>query len=128
MNKSDRFARLEWYLVIAISCLFMSGCVTTTSGPPKAEPNDGDAAGINYQLAIEYYQNGNFELARDRLILSTELDPTRPIVWSTLATTQEQLGNLRLAEEAHNQALNDRPEEFRRAERLCRFSLQATSI
>ena len=112
MNKSDTFARLERYSVIMISCLFMSGCITTTSGPPKAEPSDGDAAGINYQLAIEYYQNGNFKLARDRLVLSTELDPNRPIVWSTLATTQEQLGNLRLAEEAHNQALKTGPRNF----------------
>lgn len=112
MNTSDKLALLARYLVVATSFLWLVACVSTTTGPPVSNPSDSDAAGINYQLAIEYYQNGNYELARDRLILSTELDPKRPIVWSTLATTYEQLGNLRLAEEGHSQALKTGPRNF----------------
>ncbi len=112
MNMSDRLARLAQYLVIAASGFLLAACVTTTSGPPKTKEDAGDAAGINYQLAIKYFQNGKYELARDRLILSIELDPKRPIVWSTLATIYEQLGNLRLAEDAHNEALKTGSNNF----------------
>jgi len=104
MRMSDRRARsMQLSIFVAIGFL-LSACVSTTTGAPESKSNAVDAAGINFQLAIEYYQNGKFELARDRLILSTELDPKQPIVWSTLATTYEQLGNLRLAEEAHAEA------------------------
>lgn len=98
-------------LVIAAAALVAS-CVSTTSGPPKPREEAGDAAGINHQLAIQYFQNGNFELARDRLLLSTELDPDRPNVWSLLALTYEQLGNLRLADDAHEKALRYGPRNF----------------
>lgn len=87
------------------SSTVLFACVSSTTGKPPREANTADAASINFQLATEYFQNGNYELARDRLLLSTKLDPKRPVVWSTLATTYEQLGNARLAEEAHNKAL-----------------------
>ena len=105
MRTSDRFTRLIQFSIFCATCLLLSACVSTTSGPPESRANDADAASINFQLAIEYFKKGNYELARDRLILSAELDPKRAIVWSTLATTYEQLGNLRLAEEAHAKAL-----------------------
>ncbi len=112
MNKSDKFARLAQYFLIVASGFILVACITTTSGPPKSKEDSGDAAGINFQLAIKYYRNGKYDLARDRLLLSTELDPKRPVVWSTLAMTYEQLGNLRLAEEAHSEALKTGPRNF----------------
>jgi type IV pilus assembly protein PilF len=101
-NMSNRNAR---FLSVAVLCHFLAACVSTTSGQPQSKPDPGQAAVINHQLAIQYYQNGRYELARDRLLLSTELDPGQSSVWSMLATTYEQLGNLRLAEESHNKAL-----------------------
>jgi len=104
MGMSDRFTRLMQVSILGATCFLLSACVSTTTGTPKSVPNTEDAASLNFQLAIEYFQKGNYELARDRLILSTELDPKQPVVWSTLATTYEQLGNPRLAEEAHAKA------------------------
>ena len=109
---SKKMAHAARYLFMSTSCCWLVACISTTTGDPVSNPSDTDAAGINYQLGIEYYQKGNYQLARDRLILSTELDPKRPIVWSTLATTYEQLDNLRLAEEAHNKALKTGPNNF----------------
>jgi type IV pilus assembly protein PilF len=109
---SDRVARLAQNLMIAAAFLQLAGCVSTTSGPPVSESNDKDAAAIHFQLGIQYFGRGNYELARDRLVLSTELDPSRAIVWSTLATTYEQIGNQRLAEQAHNKALKTGPRDF----------------
>ena len=115
MIMSDTYARLvqslRAMLVLATVAIF-AGCVSTTTGPPQPKEEPGDAAGINHQLAIQYFQNGNYELARDRLLLSTELDPDRPNVWSLLALTYEQLGNLRLADDAHEKALRYGPRNF----------------
>jgi len=104
MRMSDERARSMQLSLFVAACFLLTACVSTTTGSPKSVLNTEDAASLNFQLAIEYFQNGNYKLARDRLILSTELDPKQPVVWSTLATTYEQLGNLRLAEEAHAKA------------------------
>ena len=112
MKMSERDARLAQCLMIISACFLLAGCVSSTTGPPVPEADDTDAAAIHFQLGIQYFGRGSYEIARDRLILSTEFDPSRAIVWSTLATTYEQLGNPRLAEEAHNKALKTGPRNF----------------
>ncbi len=109
MKKSDKFLRTV--LVCSVFGL-LAGCVSTTTGRAVAASDDADAADVNYQLAIRYFQNGNYELARDRLLNSIKLNPRRGIVWSTLATTYEQLDNLRLAEDAHDKAVRLAPRDF----------------
>lgn len=83
----------------------LAGCVSTTSGPPEPEPDKESAAEYNYQLGVRYYRNGNYGLARDRLLLSLDFDPRRSVTWTTLALTYEALENLRLAEDAYERAL-----------------------
>ncbi len=109
MIKSENNLRL---LFVCTALSLLAGCVSTTTGTTAPESNDADAADVNYQLAIRYFQNGKYELARDRLQHSIKLDPRRGIVWSTLATTYEQLDNLRLAEEAHDKAVRLSPRDF----------------
>ncbi len=106
MNKS------ELILVGAISCLLLSGCISTTTGTAAPEADNADAAELNYQLGARYYQNGKYNLARDRLLLSIELDPKSAIAHSTLALTYEALGNLRLATESYEQAIRVEPRNF----------------
>lgn len=60
---------------------------------------------MNFQLGARYYQNGQYELARDRLLLSLDFDPRRAITHSTLALTYEAMGNERLARESYERAL-----------------------
>lgn len=93
-------------------CLLLTGCVSTTSGPIKSEPDIVDAAELNYQLGARYFRNGKFELARDRLLLAVELDPKLAIAYSTLALTYEQLDNLRLAGQSYDQALRVDPRNY----------------
>ena len=99
----------HWAAIAA--CLLLSACVSTTTGTAP-DADDADAAGVNFQLGIRYFQNQNYELARDRLLLSIELDPRRPLVWSTLGATYEMLGNERLAEEAYDRAVSLGPRNF----------------
>lgn len=109
MKTSDK--RTTVFVALAGTVL-LAGCVSTTTGTVPTESDDVDAASVNFQLGIRYFQNGNYELARDRLLQSIELDPKRAIVWSTLATTYEQLENLRLAEDAYDQAVRLGPRNF----------------
>jgi type IV pilus assembly protein PilF len=99
-------------LVIGIVLALLVGCVSTTTGKAPPEPNKNDAATANFQLGVRYFQNGNYELARDRLEQSLKIDPNRAVVWSTLGATYEMLGNLRLAEESHDKAVRLAPRDF----------------
>jgi len=102
----------ELILPGAIGCLLLSGCISTTTGTTPPEADTADAAELNYQLGARYYQNGKYNLARDRLLLSIELDPKSAIAHSTLALTYEAMGNLRLATESYEQAVKVDPKNF----------------
>jgi len=106
MNKS------ELILPAALCCLLLTGCISTTTGTAKPEADDADAAELNYQLGARYYQNGKYDLARDRLLLSIELDPKRAISHSALALTYEALENLRLARASYEEAVSVDPRNF----------------
>jgi len=99
-------------LPVATFFLLLSACVSTTTGTAPMEANDQDAAELNYQLGARYYQNGKYELARDRLLLSIELDPKNAIAHSTLALTYEAMGNIRLATASYEQAVRVDPRNF----------------
>jgi type IV pilus assembly protein PilF len=101
-------------MVVAITALLISsGCISSTSGRPKSDPDDSDAAELNYQLGARYYKNGEYDLSRDRLLLALELEPDNAIAWSTLGLTYEALGNLRLAEEAYSKAVRVAPRDYK---------------
>jgi len=61
-------------ITFAICFFLMAGCISSTTGS-ITEPvrNDEAAADLNYQLGARYYQQGSYKLARDRLLLATEL-------------------------------------------------------
>jgi len=90
----------------------LSACISTTTGTPAPEADDDNAAELNYQLGARYYQSGNYELARDRLMGAVELDPKMAKGYSTLGLTYEALGNLRLATEAYENAIKAAPQDF----------------
>jgi type IV pilus assembly protein PilF len=96
-------------------CLLAIGCVQTTTrtGGVGVSPDadEGDAAGLNYQLGARYYRNGNYELARDRLLYSLELNPRNAVAHYTLALTYEKLENLRLATESYEASVRIAPRD-----------------
>ena len=92
-------------------CLLATGCVSTSTGVEKADPDSGEAAKLNYQLGARYYNNGKYEVARDRLLLAIELDPKMATAYSTLGLTYEGLGIPRLATEAYEQAVRLAPKD-----------------
>lgn len=90
----------------------MSGCVSSTTGTPAPEADEGDAAELNYQLGARYYQNGKYDLARKRLELALELNPKMAVAYTTLGMTYEALGNPRLATESYENAVRAAPRDF----------------
>jgi type IV pilus assembly protein PilF len=101
------------FAVLAV-CLIAAGCVstTTTTGGVNPDADKGDAADLNYQLGARYYRNGNYELARDRLLTSIELRPKNATAHYTLALVYEKLEILRLATESYEQAVRIAPNDF----------------
>jgi len=110
MRKSDNL------LAVLATSLLLAGCVTTTTttnNTPSPEKADkANAADLNYQLGARYYRNGSYELARDRLLLSIELNPKNAVAHYTLALTYEQLENLRLATDSYEKAVQIAPRDF----------------
>lgn len=92
-----------------IVLMLVAGCVSTTSGRVRAEPDDAAAAEQYYQLGARYFNAGNYELARDRLKLALDFDPRMAIAHSTLALTYERLDVPRLAEEHYASAVRYGP-------------------
>jgi type IV pilus assembly protein PilF len=87
----------------------LGGCVSTTTGPVKTEPNEAAAAQQYYELGARYYRAGNYEMARDRLTRALDFDPRMAIAHSTLALTYEQLDVPRLAAEHYDKAVRYEP-------------------
>jgi type IV pilus assembly protein PilF len=98
-------------LLPGILLLLLCGCVSTTANVP-AETDDKAAARQYAQLGARYFRNGNYEMARDRLLRAIELDPRSADAHMTLALTYEQLDNERLAEQHHNLAVRYGPRNF----------------
>ncbi len=115
MKKSD-------CLVVAmVTLLMVTGCVSTTTGPPEKKADQSDAAELNYQLGARYYRKGDYDLARDRLELALEQNPKNGMAWSALGLTYEELGNVRLAEDAYDNAVRVAPRDFKVQENYAVF-------
>jgi len=109
---SDRMSKGRHFLIGLAGALLLSGCISTTTGPAKSEANTAEAADLNYQLGARYYRNGQYELARDRLLYSIELTPKNAVAHSTLALTYQRLDNTRLAAESYEQAVKIAPQNY----------------
>ena len=115
MKKSD-------FVLGALAALLVSsGCISTTTGPPEKKADQGNAAELNYQLGARYYRKGDYDLARDRLLLALEQDPKNAFAWSTLGLTYEALGNVRLAEDAYDNAVRVAPRNYKIQENYAVF-------
>jgi type IV pilus assembly protein PilF len=108
-------------LLVVAAVVLGSGCVSTTTGPPEKKADQTDAAELNYQLGARYYRNGDYDLARDRLLLALDQNPKNGFAWSTLGLTYEALGNVRLAEDAYGNAVRVAPRDYKIQENYAVF-------
>jgi type IV pilus assembly protein PilF len=97
-------------LVVTAIISLLCGCVTSTTETRQYEETD-DAADHNYQLGVQYFRKGNYQLARDRLMRALDFDPKMAPAHSMLAMTYVQLNNTRLATEHFDQAVRYGPND-----------------
>lgn len=91
-------------LVVAAGISMLCGCVSTTTGPRQASVSD-DAGEQNYTLGAQYFKNGSYNLARDRLERAIAFEPKMAKAHTLLALTHAQTGNVRLATEHFDQSV-----------------------
>ena len=89
--------------------LAMFGCISSQTVSGNSGPSE-EAYGHNYQLGAQYYRNGSYELARDRLERAIALDSSNASAHSLLALTLVELGNPRLATESFDRSVRLDPD------------------
>ena len=97
-------------LVVTAIISILYGCISSTTQTRSYEEED-DAAEQNYQLGARYFRNGNYALARDRLLRAIEFDSRYAAAHSMLALTYVQLSNTRLATESFDRAVRYGPND-----------------
>ena len=81
-------------LVVTVSGM-LSACITTETSSRRSAENNEDAAEQLYNLGSQYYRNGKYAIARDRLERAIQLDDNNADAHSMLALTYVQIGNQR---------------------------------
>lgn len=104
MNKSAMLC------ILLAACLLLSGCVSTSDKPKPPKADKSEAAQRHYQLGVEYYSQGSYELARDRLLRAIDFDPRMANAYTALALTYIQLENKRLATENYEKSVKLEPD------------------
>ncbi len=99
-------------LAVAIAAAMVVGCASSSSGPAprQADPTRSEtAAAYNLQLGVAYLQQGNLQLAKDKLERAQAQNNRDPNVHSALAMLNEKLGKLPDADRHYRQALKLSP-------------------
>lgn len=96
-------------LVITLSLALLAGCISTTTGPRKPVSSDADAAQANAALGMNYMQQGNYELALEKLQRAVRQDPNMVDAHGTIAMLYSRMGEPDLAEKHYRRALQLKP-------------------
>ncbi len=97
-------------LVVAAGISILCGCITTTTSSQRFSRSN-DAGEQNYTLGAQYFKNGSYDLARDRLQRAIAFEPKMVKAHTMLALTYAQVGNVRLASESFNRSVRLAPND-----------------
>jgi type IV pilus assembly protein PilF len=91
---------------IVILGLLLSSCAMVPVGPTR----DEKASKINVQLGVGYYQQGNLELANEKLLKALDQDPESSQAHFAYAVLQHRFLHKEKAEEHFRKAIDLNPE------------------
>lgn len=105
MNRSIR-------LLPILAVIALWGCVSA-DGTKKLKQEDPKvaAAKINIQLGTTYLQQGNYVLAREKLLRSLKQNPKDPDVHTSLGLLYDRTGSPKLADKHFREALRLAPDK-----------------
>jgi type IV pilus assembly protein PilF len=94
--------------VLALTLLvLLAGC--GGSGTPLQRSSADEAAAYNLQLGVAYLQQGNLQLAKEKIERAQMQNPRDPNVQMALALLHERLGDVRRADAHYRSALRLAP-------------------
>jgi type IV pilus assembly protein PilF len=94
-----------------ISALFLSVLLAACGSIPHPQSANEEAAGYNMQLGLGYMQEGNLQLAKDKLERAQSEAPHDPKVHSAEGLLYERLGDPKRADEEYRTALRYAPKD-----------------
>jgi type IV pilus assembly protein PilF len=89
-------------LTVVVVSLLLAVC---SSAPKKFEQHRDSSADINAKLGLNYMQQGNYDVAMDKLKRALEQDPNSIAAHHYLAELYKTLNNHELAEEHYKKAI-----------------------
>jgi type IV pilus assembly protein PilF len=110
MITSSRSLRVLAVLVLA--AVTQTACVSTDGRKPlKQTPQKETAAKYNIQLGTAYLQQGNYNLARDKLERALKQNPRDPDVHTSLGLLYDRTGDVKSADQHFREALRLAPDK-----------------
>ena len=110
MITSSRSLRVLAFLVLA--AVTQAACVSADGRKPlKQTPQKETAAKYNIQLGTAYLQQGNYNLARDKLERALKQNPRDPDVHTSLGLLYDRTGDARSADQHFREALRLAPDK-----------------
>ncbi len=94
---------------LTLSCLLLAACISTTTGRVSPTPSDSDAAQANAALGLNYMQQGNYELALEKLQRAISQDPGMAEAHTTIALLYSRLGDPGKSDQHYRKALQLSP-------------------
>lgn len=91
---------------IFFSLLLLAGCMKPLDEGNNTKQDSHQASAINTQLGLDYLDQGNLPLAKEKLLLALKQDKDSISAISAMAYYQEVSGNLPEAEKEYLKAIN----------------------
>ncbi|MEX5747232.1 type IV pilus biogenesis/stability protein PilW [Massilia sp. X63] len=107
-SKAGRVA----FVQLAAACALLAGCAANGSGELKTASDQTAAekrSAIRMQLAVGYYQNGQYETALDEVKQAIAAEPGNAEAYGLRALIYTAMGQLPLADENYQTALRLKP-------------------
>lgn len=99
--------------ILAVGCVLLAACVTTTNSPYADKKNEAKALELSSQLARTYIRAGEWNAAKRHLRYAIETDPKNVEAHEGLALVFQNTGEIELAEEHYRLALKYGPDNSR---------------
>lgn len=104
---------LFFRICIFTLCLFLTACVTTTEGPFTAKKDEVRAASQYVQLGLAYFQQGDYDVAIQKLEKALEIQPDQHEADAALGLVYQALNEADVAEDYFKEALRANPDYTR---------------